>query len=233
MHSAEITVLLPTRNEARNVPAFLASLPSHVTLIVVDASEDATADLIYRLRPHNTHVIRQPSTVTQARHIGAAAARMSWLLFTDADIVFGDDYFVQLEDLPECDAVYGPKLSRDAYVDYYARIARGQAFWHRLGVPAVSGSNLLVRREALHAAGGFDLDLTVNEDSELGWRLKRRGYDIRFAPSLAVYARDHRRLRRGALTKTLHSLVRCTLLYFNLLPARWRKSDWGYWAARS
>jgi hypothetical protein len=62
------------------------------------------------------------------------------------------------------------------------------------------------------------------------WRVKRRGYPVLFAPDLIVYARDHRRLEQGTARKTLHSISRCLLLYFNLMPARWRSHDWGYWS---
>ena len=56
----EITVVLPTRNEVVNIPAFLGSLPSVVTLVVVDASTDDTAVLIHALCPDNTTLIPYP-----------------------------------------------------------------------------------------------------------------------------------------------------------------------------
>ena len=83
------------------------------------------------------------------------------------------------------------------------------------------------------AVGGFDLRLTCNEDSEIAWRLARRGFKVEFDPALVVFAHDHRRLQSGVLRKTLHSLTRCALIYLNLLPDRWRRSDWGYWADRA
>jgi glycosyltransferase involved in cell wall biosynthesis len=227
-----ITVIVPTRNERENIPAFLGSLPPEVALIVVDASTDDTPDIIRRLRPHNTTVICQPSNVTEARCIGAAAATTEWLLFTDADVIFDEFYFDRFAPgIAEYDAVYGPKLSHnDAYRYYYRFFSWGQQASHTLGIPAVSGSNIAMKREVYHVIGGFDLTLTVNEDSEIGWRLKRHGHRIGFNPQLKVYARDHRRLKQGRTRKTLHSLTRCALLYFNLIPADQRGNDWGYWA---
>ena len=72
-----------------------------------------------------------------------------------------------------------------------------------------------------------DFDIRVREQ-----RIKRHGFRIAFAPDLIVYARDHRRLQRGTLRKTLHSVTRCALLYFNLMPDRWRSHDWGYWSGQ-
>jgi GT2 family glycosyltransferase len=240
----ELTVVVPTRNEIKNVPAFLASLPADLPLVVVDASDDDTPFLINRLRPTQTTIIRDSAHIAAARQIGAMHATTTWALFTDADVVFDQDYFKQVrayigaerskkdhiskDDL--FDAIYGAKRAQGRYAGYYRWFTWGQSLSDRVGVPAVSGSNLLIKRQALLQVGGFDPRLRCNEDSEIGFRLKQRGYRIRFAPDLIVYERDHRRLHRGALRKTVHSLARCTLLYFNLMPERWRGQDWGYWS---
>jgi GT2 family glycosyltransferase len=112
-------------------------------------------------------------------------------------------------------------------------MAKWQAIADICKIPAVSGSNFFIHREVYFSCGGFDPALLVNEDSELGWRLPRHGFKIKFIPELTVYAHDHRRLYRGALRKTIHSMLRCSLLYLNLMPRHWRSSDWGYWNASS
>ncbi|MGQ9816125.1 MAG: glycosyltransferase [Candidatus Roseilinea sp.] len=230
MDIRQITVILPTRNEARNIPLFLASLPDAIQLIVVDSSDDETPRLVRNLRSANTTIVERDCNVSQARQAGADLARTPWLLFTDADVSFAPDYFDRLSSIARCDVLYGPKLSLDQFGNYYRWFARAQGLCHRLGLPAATGSNLIIRRLALKAVGGFDPQLSCNEDSEVVWRIHRYGYKTHFDPHLIVYERDHRRLQRGALAKTAHSSMRCALLYFNLLPSRWRGRDWGYWA---
>ena len=230
MQLSDLTIIAPTRNETANLPALLASLPAEAALIIVDASADGTADLARHLRPRHTTVIRSLFGVTAARQAGADAARTPWLLFTDADVVFASDYFERLAQRPLADVLYGPKLSADgAFPGYYRWFERGQRWAAALGVPAATGSNLLVNPTVFRLAHGFDLDLFVNEDSELAWRIARLGYRVQYAPDLKVYARDHRRLRRGVAAKWAHSLSRCALLYFDLLPRSLRRRDWGYW----
>jgi glycosyltransferase involved in cell wall biosynthesis len=230
MEPHAVTVVVPTHNEAHNIPGLLKSLHPEVSLIVVDGSEDETPALIRQIRPRQTQVISSPAKIAGARQIGAEAANTPWLLFTDADVIFAPDYFDRLQTYNHAfDSLYGPKMSLDQHIDYYRWFSRGQQLLHNLGIPAVSGSNHLVSRQVFMDIGGYDLNLTVNEDSEIGWRIKRRGYRIDFAPDLAVYARDHRRLKWGATRKTWHSLIRCVLLYLNLMPERWRGHDWGYW----
>ncbi len=226
----DVTVVLPTRNEAHNILAFLASLPPSVSLIVVDASDDQTPNVIRTTRPERTKVIRSTANIAVARNIGACAAKTPWLLFTDADITFAPDYFDRIQQYGAVAALYGPKLSQQAFSAYYRWFSRGQRLLASLKIPAVSGSNFFVRRGAFLATGGFDAALSCNEDSEYGWRLARHNYTVKFAPDLVVYERDHRRLQRGVARKTLHSLVRCLLLYSGLMPARLRAGDWGYWS---
>jgi len=224
------TVVLPTKNEARNICGFLAALPAAVNLIVVDSSDDATPELIASMRPSHTLVIRRQVTIPVARQIGVEAASTPWIVCTDADVSFAPDYFRELSRYQTFDAVYGPKHSESGYLGYYRWFARGQRVLDTCGVPAVSGSNFAVRRQVLLDAGGFDPTLTCNEDSEIAWRIARRGFQVALASNLVVYARDHRRLQLGAARKMLHSIARCTLLYLGLMPPRFRSADWGYWS---
>ena len=173
------------------------------------------------------------STIAEARQIGAEEAQTPWLLFTDADVTFAPDYFRRLCAYGRGGGTYGPKLSQGAFAGYYRLFSWGQRLAHGVGIPAASGSNMLVHRAALRAVGGFDLNLTCNEDTEIMWRIQRHGFPVYYAPDLIVYERDHRRLRRGVARKTLHSLSRCLLLYLGLMPDRWRRADWGYWSQRN
>lgn len=231
--STSLTVVVPTKNERANIGAFLASLPREVALLVVDASDDGTPELVERLRPERTRVVRAEGNIARARQLGAELAGTEWVLFTDADVRFPADYFEALAACrfsPGTGALYGCKDSPGAHPVYHALFRAGQGLCSVLGIPAGSGSNMLVRREALRAAGGFDLELTCNEDSELLWRVADSGHGVRFAPELRVHSTDDRRLARGSARKFLHSALRCALLYTELLPRRWRTSDWGYWS---
>ena len=110
MQLSDMTLVLATRDEVHNIGAFLESIPPGIRFIVVDASHDQTPDLIERLRPHNSLVLREPGTVTQTRQRGAEIAETPWLLFSDADIVFPPGYFEKLDGLTSQAVYYGPKL---------------------------------------------------------------------------------------------------------------------------
>jgi len=226
---SEVTVVVPTRNEAANIAGFLRSLPHEVALIVVDNSIDETREIIGAVRRRRTRVLFYGGTLTEARQLGALSATTPWLLFTDADVAFAEYYFERLSGVTDADVVYGPKLSRGRYRRYYRWFARGQGLLHALGLPSASGSNLLVSASAFMRVGGFDVALPCNEDSELVWRLHDKGFRCAFDPRLIAWATDHRRLDRGIFAKTAHTLARCALLRTGLMPQRWRTADWGYW----
>lgn len=231
-----LSVIVPSKNERANLPKLLASLPPDVELLLCDASDDDTGLLAVTLRPRRTRVLPALGTIAAARQVGAELSRGEILLFSDADVAFAPRYFAHLKQRfqePDLDAICGPKLSRDAYAAYYRSVAAAQRVAYGLfGIAGASGSNMAIRRSAFEALGGFRLDLRCNEDTELFLRAGRRGHRVAYDDELVVWATDHRRLERGLVRKSAHSLIRNALLY--LLCGRPRlprllESDWGYW----
>jgi glycosyltransferase involved in cell wall biosynthesis len=251
-----ISVIVPTKNERENLPRFLASLPPDVELVLCDASDDDTPELAMRLRPANTIVLAAPGSIAAARQAGAEVSGGDLLVFADADVELDAGYFARLRALmdPGCkrptlppvglpgtggegllwEAVCGPKLSRDTYARYYRLVAEAQRVaYASIGIAGASGSNMVLTRAAFESLGGFRLDLRCNEDTELFLRAGRQGLRVRYDAGLVVWATDHRRLRRGLVRKSAHSLVRNALLYCVCKRAalpRLLEHDWGYWA---
>lgn len=232
VYKTKITVVLPTKNEAGNLPRFLASLPERIPLIVLDDSSDNTPSVLAALRSRNTSLVQMAGGVAAKRQRGAELAESEWILFTDADIQFAPDYFDKVYSYLMGDLIYGPKLSAGKHELYYSLFSLGQSLSARLGLPAASASNMLVRRQALLQVGGFDLNLPCNEDTDLAMRLAKAEYKLKWTPDLVVYNLDHRRLRRGMTWRYGHIFARVLLLYLSLngaAPRRWLYSDWGYW----
>ena len=227
--------MVPSRNEASNISRFLRAVPAAVSVLLVDASVDDTCAVARRARRENLRIVRDGGRVAAARQLGADLSATDWILFSDADVEFSRDYLERLALLrpgERLGAVVGAKLSLDRYAGYYRAFSAWLGLLCRLGLPAASGSNLLVRRSALLEIGGFDPDLSCNEDGDLVWRLRRSGYEVRYAAGLAVYEFDHRRLDAGLFRKTVHSLARGALLDLGLLTPARKRADWGYWAGR-
>lgn len=214
------------------MPAFLASLPPEVELVVVDASDDGTAEIIESVRPENTVVIPSRAGLVSARQLGAEAAAGEWLLFTDADVRFDPSYFPALATRPVTGgAFYGIKCEA-SHPRYSWLFRQAQTVLHWSGIPAASGSNMGIRRQVFREVGGFRTDLTVNEDTELMMRVARAGHAVERRPDLVVHSIDARRLTRGATRKAAHSIARGAVLFLDLhvrVPESWLSGDWGYW----
>jgi glycosyltransferase involved in cell wall biosynthesis len=235
MNLEEITLIVPTKNEASNIEYFLDSVPCDINIIIVDASTDSTFDIIKSRKQNSIKFIKDNGNIAAARQLAAKHAKTDWLLFSDADVAFAKNFFeiLSIIDLSAQHAgLIGAKLSRKHYQFYYRLFSQWLKMCCTLGLPGASGSNMLVKRRALMEVGGFDLHLSCNEDTELIWRLQKNGFRVDFDGRLKVYEFDHRRLDQGILKKTIHSLTRCALLLLGL-NAFLKKNDWGYWRSRS
>lgn len=98
-HIADVSIIVPARNEAHNLPALLESLqelePAALEIIVVDDhSTDGTGDIA---RAAGVRVATPPPVPDDwngkpwACAAGAAVASGGYLLFTDADTIHGRD----------------------------------------------------------------------------------------------------------------------------------------------
>ncbi len=93
-----LTVIVPTKNEEKNVVSFLRSLPEEVNLLLIDSSIDRTHERVKEIRPQNTRIIKKDCNIPEARQTGTEAVQTEWLLFSDADIIFHQHYFKNLEE---------------------------------------------------------------------------------------------------------------------------------------
>jgi rSAM/selenodomain-associated transferase 2 len=195
-----ISVVIPTLNAARRLPATLGSLMEGVieglikeAIIVDGGSEDETAAIA---EAAGCAVIQSPRGRARQMIAGAAAARGQWLLFLHAD--------TQLE--PGWSAAARAHLGRPGAEDeaaafrfaFDARGARAAwvAFWVRIRCAALAlpygDQGLLISRRLHDALGGFR-DMALMEDVDLVRRIGRKR--LRFLPARAItsaekYARD-------------------------------------------
>jgi GT2 family glycosyltransferase len=146
-----------------------------------------------------------------ARNAGAAAAGdTEWILFLDADTVAPpallDRYFA--ESIGDDVGAVAGGISAASNVPSTGIAARYGAHKNFLDagahlahpfMPRAAAANLLVRRAAFDAVGGFFEGLRAAEDTDFSWRLQRAGWTLVGRPSAAVqhhYRDSLRALRR-------------------------------------
>ena len=86
MGRPRVTVVLPTRNEARNLPHVAERMPPIDELVVIDGgSQDGTADVARRLWPHATVIEQTRSGKGNALACGFRAATGDIIVMIDGD----------------------------------------------------------------------------------------------------------------------------------------------------
>jgi GT2 family glycosyltransferase len=150
--------------------------------VVDNDSRDDTAAVARR---HGARVVEEPiANRSRARNAGAAAAPTDLIAFTDADCVADPRW---LEAFLECDSP-APLVAGEVVVTTHQppnRVERFESLW-RFGQEAwvreqgwAATANLLVRKEALEAIGGFDPTWRhIGEDVDFCLRAAAGGYAL-------------------------------------------------------
>lgn len=152
-------------------------------LVLVDNTPDGRAGAAATDRVTVVSAPRE-QTAYHARNAGAEHANCEWLLFTDADCLLPpallDAYFAP-HPADGCGAVVGGVVGardQDGLIPRYVRSRRHldqeAAFADTRGAYGVT-ANLLVRRSAWQAVGGFYERVQAGEDTGFCWRLQDAG----------------------------------------------------------
>ena len=162
-------------------------------VVLADNSQTAPAAGGDRVR-----VVAAPgeASPSHARNAGAAAATgPDWLLFLDADTRPAPDLLDAYFPAPVPDgvgALAGEVAALPGRDSLAARYGAARNFLDT-GVhlahpfrPRLAAANLLVRRAAFDAVGGFQEGIRAAEDTDLCWRLQDAGWELGLAPGARV-----------------------------------------------
>lgn len=199
-----VTAIIPSYGRTAGLKKAIESLlaqdldPKQYEIIVADSSlNDDNQKMVEALQPDARCALRfyrkKPEGPGPSRNLGAREGRGRFLAFMDSDCeaspqwlrqgvaAFNDDKIglVQGKTLPT------PGVPHSVF-NHYIIIERESMLYET--------ANMLFRREAFEQAGGFQADLNPladtpmgGEDADLAWRIKRNGWQSRFAPDALVY----------------------------------------------
>jgi len=201
----DVTVVIPTRDRPRTLAVAAVSACGQrevdVEIIVVDdAGEPSTSGILAAIGDPRVRLIRNegPPGVAAARNAGIEAARGRWIAFLDDDDAWAP---TKLAEQLAASQLAGATWAYTGYVavDPALRVRGGHPpaspgevvrdLRRHNAVPA-GGSSVVVRRDALDAAGRFDPSLATSEDWDLWLRLAEVGR-LAGVPRPLVALREH------------------------------------------
>lgn len=194
--ASELAVVVPVKDDPTGAAVATAALDAAEVTEVVVVDDGSTTPLeLDGVRVLRHDVNRGPAA---ARETGWRATSAPFVAFVDADIELSvgwlDGVLPHFAD-PTVGAVAPRVRARSgdapgwlaAYEAERSPIDMGPAAATvRPGsrVPYVPTAVLVVRREALEAVGGFDVELRLGEDVDMCWRLHGAGWRIRYEPAV-------------------------------------------------
>ncbi|MBE9192372.1 glycosyltransferase family 2 protein [Gloeocapsopsis crepidinum LEGE 06123] len=182
----KVTVIVPAYNAEQTIVATIASVQQQTyqdweLIVINDGSSDRTLELLKRIREPRMRVYHYSNAgVSVARNRGIALAQGELIAFLDADDLWSADKLelqaAALQQYPHAAVAYSWTYFMNATA---TTIHAAPGVWFEGDVYQqllvrnflYSGSNPLVRRDALVLVGGFEPTLTHGEDWELFVRL--------------------------------------------------------------
>ncbi len=216
-----VSVVVPTLDEAKYVPALLESLrrqtvQSLEVLVADSGSSDGTGELAASAGARVLAGERRGPG--EGRNRGARAARGEILLFADADCVLPPTLIESvLAALSAPDVVGGATAFMPQDGTALDRLLFGLANAYQramteCGFPHNAGYCFFFRRDAFEELGGIREDMLLNETHDLALRSRRLG---RFVYLPTVVLTSMRRFRKYGYARTiLREYVASTLLYY-------------------
>jgi len=201
-----ISVIIPVYNGEKTIKETIASVLnqtfSDLELIVInDGSQDSTLKVVSSISDPRLKVFSYPNAgLAAARNRGIFQAVGEYISFIDADDLWAPDkleaQFKALQANPQAAVAY----SWTDWVDESSQFLRpgghisvnGNVYAKLLLRDFVeSGSNPLIRRQALAEVGGFDESLAAVEDWDMWLRLAARYEFVSVSSSQILYRVSH------------------------------------------
>lgn len=200
----DLSIVIPTRGRPEILRRTLAALDAQTergfeTIVVADGTDQEPPDA-----PGARVLTQERAGPGVARNRGVAASERPLVLFIGDDMIPRPELVARhlaihrAEPAPEVGVLgriaWHPDLARNrlhrwldwssALFDYAQLEARAG---RDVGWPRFYSSNVSLKRELFHAAGGFDPDFVFDyEDLDLGWRLGQRDLRLLYEPGAVV-----------------------------------------------
>lgn len=224
---SQISVIIPAYNAAQTITETIASVRQQTIddwelIVVNDGSTDDTLEVLKTIQDSRLTIISMANSgVAQARNLGLSRATGEYIAFLDADDLWvADKLELQLEALaanPQAVVAYSWTCFADEQKSGYVYHASASYKYEGNVYPRLliadfihSGSNTLIRKQALDTVGGFDSDCNGCEDWDMWLRLAAIG-DFTVVPKHQIMYRR----AMGSTTSNVEKMYTQSLFALN------------------
>lgn len=207
----KITVIIPVKDEEDKIERCIDAVYNQTLkpfeVIVVDGH--STDNTVENARKFSLRILYEDyGTVGGARQVGVANAKGDYVAFTDADCIPKKDWLENLiKEFGEGIVGVGSgtknigkglweksiALALDSFLGS-ANSVQDRVFKEKRFVKSISGCNSMYRKEDLLKIGGFNVALSINEETELNKRLTELG-KLLYTPNAIVLHNQNRNMR--------------------------------------
>lgn len=248
-HWPMFSVVVCSHNGGHRMAACLGALqnldyPHFEVIVVDDGSSDNTVEVVSRFEGVRL-ISLEHAGLSAARNRGAEESRGEIVAYTDDDCEPDAAWLRWLAfsfDQGDWDACGGPNLPPvpqgvdqwehvDEAVVASAPGAPSHVLLNDTEAEHLPGCNLVVRRKALMAIGGFDVNYRVaGDDVDLCWRLRAAGYRMGFCGAAFVWHR--RRTTLWKYFKQQYGYGKAEALLMRDHPDKFRRAGGARWMGR-
>jgi glycosyltransferase involved in cell wall biosynthesis len=243
MTTVRASVIVPSYNSRSTIGQCLQALQSqktdfHYEIVVVDSSNDGTADLIALGFPAIKLIrLRRRTLPGPARNLAIKKAVGDILAFTDADCIPEPFWLAKMfheQTAGDCAAVGGSVLNARpfnpvAWCGYLLEFSERLPNFPRRYVDILPTCNVSFKRGIFERYGLFPEDLWPSEDHIFSWRLVQAGEPLLFNPDIRVrhIFRPHisaflqHQVRLGKASATARKRVTLPHAWLAKHPLRW------------
>jgi len=192
-----VSIIIPALNEERYIGMCLSAIrdldfdkKSYEVILSDNGSTDRTREIAESFKDSlNLRIIVCPGVkVAELRNSGVRESHGDILAFVDADCTVHKDWLnnsVQyFSDQSIAVVGYGHEIPPDnTWVERAWDLNKKRKLGPTKTLPS---GNMIVRRTSFVEVGGFDASLTTNEDFDLCYKLREKGYVIFASPEIRV-----------------------------------------------